>query len=305
MKKKRKPGGKKRFIGVLGFIGYSLLAGVIYAVALKYFVIPSGVILTGTEGFALATSYYFESEGLFILLYVIFQALLLIFSFIKVGWRFSIKTMLTLGCVVSLLLFLPPLEVASPEPENERLVLVLFGAIIAGVAKAMALKNRGSTGDEDIINVYFSEKLRKPVGKISIAAGAASMTYGLVLNYLKFQDPAAVANTLIYTTIFIFVGAETVNSIYKRYRFTHITINTEDPGGVGKKIKDLFPDRSYTRTTGVGGFASKERSLISLIVTQEELPQILKAVTGTEGNSFIYHHEIDGIKGRFNFSRFR
>ena len=305
MKKKKKTGSGKQFKAVLAFIGYSLFSGVIYAVALKYFVIPSGVILTGTEGFALATSYYFESERLFIILYVIFQALLLIFSYIKVGWRFSTKTVLTLACVVTLLVFLPSLEVASPEPENERLVLVLFGAIIAGVAKAMALKNRGSTGDEDIINVYFSEKLRKPVGKISIAAGAASMVYGLVLNYLKLHDPAAVANTLIYTTIFIFVGAETVNSIYKRYRFTHITVNTDDPEGVGHIIKKLFPERSYTRTTGVGGFSSKERSLISLIVTQEELPQILKAVTGAEGNSFIYHHEIDGIKGRFNFSRFR
>jgi hypothetical protein len=36
-------------------------AGALYAIALKYFVLPSKVILTGTEGIASALSYYFDS----------------------------------------------------------------------------------------------------------------------------------------------------------------------------------------------------------------------------------------------------
>ena len=54
---------------------YSMIwiAGVLYAMALKYFVLPSKVILTGTEGIASALSYYFDSYPLFIGLYLIFQ----------------------------------------------------------------------------------------------------------------------------------------------------------------------------------------------------------------------------------------
>ncbi len=70
------------------------------------------VILTGTEGLSLATSYYLDSERVFIILYAAFQALLI---------------------------YLPMIEVASPEPENERIVLVFFGAIIMGLGKALAL----------------------------------------------------------------------------------------------------------------------------------------------------------------------
>jgi len=58
-----------------------VFAGILYAIALKYFILPSKVILTGTEGIATALSYYFESFNLFIVLYVIFQALLLVFAF--------------------------------------------------------------------------------------------------------------------------------------------------------------------------------------------------------------------------------
>ena len=57
--------------------GILVLAGVVYAVALKYFVLPSKVILTGTEGIATALSYYYDSYWLFIILYMVFQAALL------------------------------------------------------------------------------------------------------------------------------------------------------------------------------------------------------------------------------------
>ncbi len=279
----------------------SLLAGLIYAVSIKYFIMPSGVIMTGSEGIAISTAYYFESNWLFILLYSIFQFLLLAFSFFKVGKIFSLKTFITLSAVITLLIFLPSVKVASPEPENERIVLVLFGAIISGLGKALSLINRGSTGDEDIISVYFSEKLRKPVGKISIIAGSVSMIYGLVLNYLKYSDITVTANTFIYTVIFIFVGAATVNTIYKRYRFSNLTINTDNPWAVSQIINEILPERTFTKTVGIGGYLKKRRTMINLIVTQEELPIIINEINQIEGNNFLYHYEIDGIKGRFTF----
>lgn len=68
-----------------------LLAGLLYAIALKYFVLPSKVILTGTEGIATALSYYFESYWLFIGLYIVFQAALLSFAFIRVSKVFGLN----------------------------------------------------------------------------------------------------------------------------------------------------------------------------------------------------------------------
>lgn len=54
---------------------FVIFAGILYAVALKYFVLPSKVILTGTVGIASALSYYFENYTLFILLYLFFQTI--------------------------------------------------------------------------------------------------------------------------------------------------------------------------------------------------------------------------------------
>ena len=143
---------------------YSLivLAGLLYAIALKYFVLPSKVILTGTEGIATALSYYFDSYWLFIVLYLVFQTGMLAFAFISVSRVFALRSLVVVAIVVLALVLLPELRFAQPEPQNERIILVLFGGLLAGVAKALAFSNRGSTGDEDILGAYFATKYLKP-----------------------------------------------------------------------------------------------------------------------------------------------
>jgi uncharacterized membrane-anchored protein YitT (DUF2179 family) len=281
-----------------------IFAGFIYCVSVKYFIRPSSVIMTGTEGISIATSYYFDSEVTFVLMYSIFQFILIIFSFIKIGSKFSIKTLLTVSTFSILFLILPNISFGSPEPENERLVLVFFGAIIAGIAKALSLKNRGSVGDEDIIAVFISEKLRKPVGKTIIISGAISMIYGLILLYLKTQSVSLVANTLIYTTIFIFVSAETVNNIFKRFKYSRVIINAEDSNLIGEAIQKVLPNRSFSISNIIGGFTNSGRKEISLVLTQEELPELLNTIRDLEGKFFLYHYEIDGVVGRFPFRKF-
>lgn len=281
-----------------------VFAGFLYALSIKYFIRPTNIIMTGTEGISLATSYYFNSEFVFVILYSIFQFVLLLFSFIKIGYRFSIKTLIAVSSVSIFILILPAIKFGSPEPENERLVLVLFGSIIAGVAKALSLKNRGSVGDEDIIAVYFSEKLRKPVGKTIIAAGMISMVYGLVLSYLQTQSITYVANALMYTTIFLFISAQTVNGIYKRYKYSNVFINVDNIKSIADIIKRILPERSYTVSNVIGGYSRMSRKQISLILSQEELPTLLEALGDMEEKCFIHYNQVEDVMGRFPFSKF-
>ncbi len=276
-----------------------VFTGFLYAVAIKYFIRPTSVIVTGTEGISLATSYYLHSEIVFVVMYSCFQFLLLIFSFLKIGFSFSIKTLITVISVSCFILILPMIRFGSPEPENERLVLVIFGAIITGLAKALSFKNRGSTGDEDIIAIYISEKLRKPVGRTIILSGIISTTYGLILAYLETKSVSVIANTLIYTTIFIFISSQTVNNIYKRFKYSQITINVDDTELVGNIIKSILPESSFTVSDVRGGFSGGSRKQITLILSQEELPLLLNAFKDIGNRCFIHYSQVDGVAGRF------
>tara|TARA_R100000027_G_scaffold48943_1_gene37533 strand:+ start:11669 stop:12595 length:927 start_codon:yes stop_codon:yes gene_type:complete len=282
-----------------------LFAGVLYAVALKYFVLPTKVVLTGTEGIAAALSYYFESDRLFIILYFIFQVILIAFAFFAVSRSFALRSFLVVGTVVVFLWILPELRVADPDPNNERMILVIFGGLLAGVAKAMAFRNRGSTGDEDILGAYFAMKYLKPVGYIAIIAATISTTFGLILDYLKNGHLEVVVNTLMYTCIYIFISAETLNNLYRKFKLTMLSVITKDHEKIGGVVKSVFSHRTYTYQPVSGGHSKGEFWLVRTIITHEELPLVKETIQATDPHVFFYHHDIDGISQQYFISPIR
>lgn len=181
------------------------------------------------------------------------------------------------------------------DPESERLILVIFGSILAGVAKAMAFQNRGSTGDEDILGAYFAMKYLKPVGFIAILAAMVSTVFGLGLDFLKNQELESLINTLMYTCIFIFISAETLNNLYRKFHLALINIITRHPQEVGKAIKQTSDHRTFSTQNITGGYSGESLWLVKTIVTQEELPDMQEAIEGADARAFYYHQEVEGV----------
>ena len=274
-------------------------AGLLYAIALKYFVLPSKVILTGTEGIASALSYYFESYWIFIILYLVFQTVLLGFGFARVSRTFATRSLLVVATVVICLAFFPELQFAQPEPQNERILLVIFGGLLAGVAKAIAFQHRGSTGDEDILGAYFAMKFLKPVGYISVIAAVGSTTFGLIMDFLKNGDLETTVNTLMYTCIYIFVSTQTLNNLYRKFKIKMVAIITRDSKAVGEAIKMAFEHRTYTIQKGQGAHSGESFLMVKTIITREELPKLIDVIENADPDCFYYHHHIEGISRRY------
>ena len=286
---------RRRFLEYIMTIG----AGVLYAVALKYFVLPSKVILTGTEGIASALSYYFDSYWLFIILYLIFQVFLLGFGLAKVSRAFTTRSMIVVATVVLFLTILPELRFAQPDPQNERIILVIFGGILAGVAKAIAFRYRGSTGDEDILAAYFAMKYLKPVGSIAVFAAIGSTTFGLIMAFLKTGDLESTVNTLMYTCIYIFASTQTLNNLYRKFKITMVVIITREYQAIGNAIKSALKHRTYTVEEGQGGHSGKSFFMVRTIITLEELPQLIEGIEHIDHGSFYYYHNIEGVSGHY------
>ncbi|MBT8207901.1 MAG: YitT family protein [Acidimicrobiia bacterium] len=274
-------------------------AGLLYAAALKYFVLPSSVILTGTEGIAAALSYYFDAYWLFVLLYGAFQAALLSFAKLRMPPTFARRSLVTVATVIVALMLLPSLRFAAPEPENERILLVLFGGLLAGTAKAMAFRRRGSTGDEDILGAYFAMKYLKPVGSIAVIAAVFSTAFGMLMALLKHGEFEPVINTLMYTCIYIFASAETLNNLYHRFSLTAVDVVSHRSKQVGQAIVSSLPHRTFIVQDGRGGHSSEKFDLVRTVVTKEELPTLLRAVNRADPDSFHYHFELQGISRRY------
>lgn len=275
------------------------VAGLLYAVALKYFVFPSKVVLTGFEGLAAATAYFYDEPRLFLLIYVVAQAMLIFFAFFKISRVFAFRTLLTVATVTGALILLPELEFANPEPSNERIILVLFGGILAGLAKALALRLRGSTGDEDILAAWFAMRYLKPVGTIAIAAAVVSTTYGLALAYMDEQRIEPVVNTLMYTSIYIFTSAETLNNFFRKFKLVLLTAFGRDPEILGSCVTEVAPYRTFTVQEAVGGYSGEEVKFVRTIITHEELPEVIDRLQKNCPEAFWFHHDLEGISSRY------
>lgn len=276
-----------------------LCSGLLYAISLKYFVMPSKVILTGTEGIAVALSYYFENYLLFLVLYSIFQSILLIFAFIFVSRTFAFRSLLVVSTVLLTMAFLPDFQFAQPESADERILLVIFGGLLAGLSKACAFRNRGSTGDEDILGAYFAVKFLKPVGSIAIVAAIVSTSFGLSLDFYKNGNFENIINTLMYTSIYIFISAQSLNTFYRKFSITILEVITQDCNSVKNAISSSFEHRTYTIQEVTGGHTGDPFWMVKTIVTQEELDGVIKVVRAADPASFYYHYSISGISDRY------
>jgi uncharacterized membrane-anchored protein YitT (DUF2179 family) len=278
---------------------YLFIAGLTYAAALKYFVFPALVILTGSEGIAVSLSYFFENETLFIVLYLVFQSILLAFGFLKVSWRFSLRSLCVVATVVLMLSLLPAFEFAEPGATEERILLVLFGGILAGVAKALAFRCGGSTADEDIVAAYYATKYNKPVGSIAIAAGVVSTVFGMGMFLLKTGEFEDAINTLMYTSIYIFVSAETLNNFYRKFRLSLVNIITREPFVVGEAIRERLAHRTFTVKEGKGGYSDQKFSVLQVLITHEEIDQVKRILNDADCNCFYYFHDVDGVSSNY------
>lgn len=281
-------------------IFYAVFCGFLYAVAIKYFIMPTQVILTGSEGIAAAFSYYFDSKFVFIYLYLIFQTSLLIFGFITISRKFAVYTALLVGVVAFFLSVLPAYQFADPEPRAERILLVIFAGIISGLAKALAIRNGVSTGDDDIVCTYIAHKYRRQLGSIAIFAAIIPIAFGLILNFLKTDNFEVVCNQLMYTVIYVFMNGQTLNSLYRKYRLCNVMIVTANPESVANAIAVFSDKRTYTSWRAVGGYTKTEKHIFYAITQYEDVPNFSKIIKTADNGAFITFHEIDGLTGNFH-----
>lgn len=278
-----------------------LFSGLIYAVALKYFVIPTHIIVTGTEGISLSISYFVEKYWVFVALYAVFQTLLIGFSMMKLGMKFTVRTIWVVTSIILLLVVLPHIQIAKPESENEKLILVIFGGLLAGLAKAIALRQGGSVGDEDIVSAYFAQRYAIPIGRVVAVAGVISTFFGLGLIFFKTHQIPSVINTLMYAAVYIFVCRETLDSLFRHFDLCRIVIITQSPQEFIDIIDHFSERRTYTLQWVSGGYSKVEHAMLTVLVTASELPKLVRQFKDRNTKGFIYHHNVDGVIGDYYY----
>lgn len=258
----------------------------LYALTVKLFLLPSGLVTGGTTGIALTIQHF---SGLPITLFVLlFNIIMLIAGYFVLGKQFAATTL------ASTFLYPFALELfdrifGDLTITDDFLLCTLFSGFGIGIALGIVIRSGASTGGMDIPPLILKKALRIPVSvsmylfDVCILIAQAlfrpmeNILYGIVL-------------VLIYTIVLdkmLLMGTTR----------TEVKIISERADEIRNAILAQI-DRGVTMLDGEGGYLHKKTQIVLSVISNRELPKVEKIIRSIDPESFMVISHVKEVNGR-------
>ncbi len=264
----------------------------LYAMTVKLFLLPAGLVTGGTTGIGLAIH---QALGFRVSLFVlIFNVLMLVIGYFLLGRTFAITT------IISTFTYPAALELWDQllgdwVVTQDILLCTLFSGLGIGLSLGIVIRAGASTGGMDIPPLVLNHYFRIPVSLslyvfdfcILLAQAFWStpekLLYGIVL---------VMTYTIVLDKLMLMGTARTEVKVVTRY-----------PQQVRDAILQKL-DRGVTLFYGEGGYLHQETQVVFSIISNRELPQAEKLIRSIDPESFMVVSRVSEVRGRgFSMSK--
>lgn len=328
-------------------VGIAIIVGLMMSFTSLIFVQNTGIYISGTsgifQGIARIAKIVIKNNGvdqvtvnmiyelLFYGMYLVTNIPLIIFSYKKMGKKFTILSSIVviISNVVPLLLNLIPgiknVFVFGNTSNGDLYLLdfsegnimkapsmflyALFAGLINGVAYSMIIAVGGSTGGLDFISFFFAYKKRKPMGPILLAFNASSVFLSSFIGSFLAGGIADSANwtfsnflsqNFISSVIYTIIVTSVINHLFPKDRIVKIQIYAEDVMRIRNYLYSVNFNHSITINTTTGGYSLQEKKNIEIICLYIEVPKIIKRLKESKQQMMITIAPIKGIDGKLS-----
>lgn len=249
-----------------------LLGAFTIAVSFNLFLLPSGIASGGVTGVSILV------ERLLGLTPAITQWALNIPLFLLGLWllgrRFAVKTIL--GSLVLPLLVL--LTSQWPPPTHNPLLAAIYGGIGVGIGLGLVFRAQSSTGGLDLAAQLLHRYTGLPLGL------AVACLDGLVIAAAGFIISPENA---LYALIGLFVTSKTIDVVQTGLLVSKvafiISAKTEE---ISEAILHEL-DRGLTKLTALGGYTGESRTVLMVVVGQNEVTRLKLLVQSVDASAFV------------------
>lgn len=257
----------------------------IAAVAVYFFLVPSGVTVGSASGFGVVLSYFIPLP-LSVITFVI-NLVLLIVGFILIGKDFGIKTVYS---SLSLSGFLAVFEVIFPNQGpimGDQFVDMICYLFVIAVGQAILFKCNASSGGLDIVGKIINKFFRVELGKAISMAGICVALMSAFTSDIKSVVLSVLGTYLsgIILDHFIFGF-----NIKKRVCIISRTKEVE--------IKDFILHQLHSGATlyeATGAYDSKKRNEIIAIVDKNEYSKLMNFILKTDPDAFVTVYNVNEV----------
>lgn len=267
-----------------------LIGAFLTSISFYYFINPANLYTNGLSAFAqLLTKviffqyehsnpeYFDQMRALYY--YPIFFAMnvpIIIWGIFKVGWRFSLYTVIYMGLNIGLLSlfsltpYLKDFKIFSAVPNIDNQILsksfifAVLGGLINGAGLGLLFKTGGSSGGMDFISTYISMKRKYSIANIIkntniIIVIIAVFLDGTILHKRNIVDNYFSDPYFFATIFYIYISSLVMNRVYPKFMMmTVFIISTEIEdirkyiyannylrGGNTWSVKGLYSGKDY------------------------------------------------------------
>lgn len=230
---------------------------------------------------------------------------ILIFSFIKLGPKFSIFTSLNV-VFTSLFISILPAEFFDNIAQlvsDQPLARAIFAGLCTGLSSAFAFKSGHSTGGIDVIAYYYSLRKSTSTGKyIAFMNGILIITFTFltILDGRFGNGSSTYAEAIItacFSIVYLFISSLVVDSINVRNKKVQLQIITSNEE-LSRIILANVP-HSCTIVKAKGAYTGSEKFILYVVVSNNEVTKLISQIRHVDENSFISAINLNQVYGRF------
>ena len=263
-----------------------LVGNIIYAFAVKLFVLPANLMSCGTTGIALLVNHLTTLPVSWFIFG--FNIVMLLFGWWILGRQFAMTTVfssLFYPAALEILDILLGDVVITANP----LLNVLFAGIGLGLSLGLVLRGGASTGGMDIPPLVLNKFFRIPV-----SASLWAFDFCILLSQMFFHP----LEDLLYGILLIIVISVTLNKImlFGTSR-TEVKIISAKAQQIRQGILSQV-DRGVTLLHGEGGYSGDPTEMLLSVVSNHELVRLERLARAIDPDCFMIISQVSEVWGR-------
>ncbi|WP_286152488.1 YitT family protein [Sporofaciens musculi] len=263
-----------------------IVGNFLYALTVKLFLLPAGLVTGGTTGIALTVNYLTDfSISSFVL---IFNITMLALGFFCLGKAFAATTLAST--------FLYPLSLELLDRvlgdyilTQDILLCTIFSGLGIGMALGIVIRSGASTGGMDIPPLVLQKTVKLPV---SITMYAFDVC--ILLSQALFRP----AENILYGVVLVLIYTLVLDKmLLMGATRTEIKVISDKSDEIRDAILTQI-DRGVTILNGESGYLHNPSPVILSVISNRELPKVEKLIHNIDPESFIVVSRVSEVRGR-------
>ncbi len=278
--------GKQKILRVMLSVLTVILGNLLYALAVKLFLIPAGLVTGGTTGIALAVNY---ALGVPVATFVlIFNVVMLTVGFVILGKQFALTTIVSTFTYPAALSLLDRV-LGDVTLTQDVILCTIFSGLGIGLALGIVIRAGASTGGMDIpplvLNRFF---------KIPVSASLYAFDFVILLVQACFQP----VEKVFYGIVLVMIYTMTLDKmLLMGTTRTEVKVVSAHSQEICDAILERL-DRGVTLLSGRGGYTKEETAVVLSVVSNRELPKVERLIREIDPESFLVVSRVSEVSGK-------